>query len=105
MGFHPIAGKIIPWVMTYCANCGDEGTWVPEQSLNEQGGFVCYMCVPCSEKWAPALGLALLPDEYFYQECENAMLHEDGRVLSGEEVQKALQDPSHYLSKLKQDRK
>jgi hypothetical protein len=93
------------WVPIYCANCGADGGWVTEDSV-EQTGFAFYLCdepKPCA-KYGEIAGITKIPDEAFWLKVREAQLEKYGRVLTPAETVEALKDPQHMLSKLAKDR-
>ena len=88
------------WVPIYCANCGADGGWVPEDTAN----FAFYLCQPCADKWAPIAGFYIEPDAVFWEKVKKAQIEKEGRELTGAEVAECLKDDTHYLSKLAKDR-
>ena len=90
------------WVPLYCANCGVEGGYVPEDSLS--CNYSHYECLPCAEKLGELVGHYKVPDEVFWEKVKQAQLEEDGRELTEQEVIEALKDSTHYLTKLTTER-
>ena len=45
----------------FCANCGADGGYVPEDCT-----FACYLCNECSREQPLPLGLYVMPDEQFW---------------------------------------
>lgn len=97
-GHHPIAG-VINWNPVFCANCGKPYGWVPESVE-----FACYLCDPCSSHWGQQFGMALMPDEVFWQKVHHEMRARYGRVLTDKEVQAHMQFSCNPLSKLLKER-
>lgn len=93
----------VPYVPIFCANCGCDGGWVPQDSI-EATGFAFYLCNPCAEKWAPLAGTYMVPDDVFWEKVKQTQIETYGRELSGEEVAEALKDDQHILTKLARDR-
>jgi hypothetical protein len=50
------------WTPIYCANCGADGGFVPEDNCN----FAFYLCNSCAEKLPPIEGTYRVPDEVFW---------------------------------------
>lgn len=92
--------KDINWTPIYCANCGKDGGFVPEENCN----FAFYLCDPCAEKWSPLVDTYMVPDEVFWNKVKEEQLTKYGRVLQPDELQKILKE-DNSLSKLCSDRK
>lgn len=90
----------LSWVPIFCANCGADGGFIPEQGP----AFAFYLCDPCAEIWSPLAGTLAVPDEVFWEKIKQEQIERYGRELSGDEVAEALKDPQHVLSKLTKDR-
>ena len=88
------------WVPIYCANCGDDGGFVPEENTT----FVFYLCNPCAEKLPPIEGTYVMPDAVYWEKVKNAQLEDYGRLLSTHEIAAELENPDSQLSKLKKGR-
>lgn len=93
----------VAYVRIACANCGKPGGAVPEPMV-ASGGFVCYLCDGCAERWSPLVGTMLMPDEVFWARAREVQLEVAGREMTPAEILRALEDPSHPLSKLARDR-
>ncbi len=89
------------WVPIYCANCGADGGFVPEENCN----FAFYLCNACAEKWSPLEGTYLVPDNVFWQRLKEEQISRYGRELSETELVELLKDENNSLSKLCKDRK
>jgi hypothetical protein len=89
------------YVPIFCANCGAEGGMVPEENMT----FAFYLCNPCAEKWTPLVDTCMVPDQLFWQKVNEAQLENYGRILSGPEIQKELQDPNSILSMLAREKR
>jgi hypothetical protein len=74
----------INWVPVFCANCGKPHGYVPEENCN----FTAWLCDPCADKYGEQYGVALAPDEVFWQKVSEEMLDRYGRCLTREELQK-----------------
>ena len=90
----------IPWVPIFCANCGKDGGYVPEEASD----FAFYLCDPCAEKWSPLAGTMAIPDEVFWENVKQTQIEAYGRELTGPEIAEALKDEHHVLTKLARDR-
>lgn len=88
------------WQPIFCANCGCDGGLVPEENMT----FAFYLCNTCAEKLGDAAHLMMMPDEVFFLKVQEAQLERYGRLLTAEEILKALNDDSHPLAKLAKDR-
>lgn len=88
------------WVPIYCANCGGDGGFVPEENCN----FSFYLCDPCAEKWQPLTGTYCEPDTKFWARVKAEQLERYGRELEPYELVEALKDESHPLTKLCKER-
>jgi hypothetical protein len=84
------------WVPVFCANCGTDGGYVPEQNMT----FAFYLCDSCADKYGPIANSYMEPDAVFYQRIALAQLEEYGRLLGVDELLKALDDTNHPLAKL-----
>lgn len=91
----------VPWVPIFCANCGVDGGWIPEEACD----FASYLCDPCAIKWGPSSTEYLMPDEVFWEKVKQAQLEKYGRELSAEEVMEQLKISDSMISKLARDRK
>lgn len=89
------------WVPVFCANCGAEGGFVPEENCN----FAFYLCDPCATKLGPITNTYMEPDAVFWQKVKAAQMEKFGRELTEPEIVEALKDDSHVLSKLAKERK
>lgn len=96
----------VPYVPIYCANCGCDGGWIPEDAARREAGagFAFYLCVPCSKKWGHLADTMLMPDEVFWERVKQTQLEAYGRELTADEVLEALKNPNHPLTKLAKDR-
>jgi len=72
------------WIPIYCANCGADGGFVPEDNMN----FAFYLCDPCAEKLPPIDGTYVMPDEVFWKKLEEAQIEKYGHLLSVTEMAK-----------------
>jgi hypothetical protein len=54
--------KSLNWVPIYCANCGKDGGFVPEENCN----FAFWLCDPCYEKHGTIAGTMATPDDVFW---------------------------------------
>jgi len=84
----------------FCANCGSEQGFVPEENCN----FAFYLCTPCSENWTHLVGTHAVPDEVFWQRVREEQIEKYGRILAPGEIVEVLKDDSSSLSKLCKDR-
>lgn len=100
MFVHEFAGRIA-YTLTYCANCGCEGVWIPEAQADGAGGFMFYLCDECAVKWAPVDGYFMTPDQGMYERNKQAMIEKEGRELTSDEIVERLRDPNDWLHKLK----
>jgi len=91
----------INWVPIFCANCGKPNGYVPEENMD----FVCWLCAPCSERWGSQYGLALMPDEVFWQKAHHEQLEKYGRLLSDRELLAVSESNSTPLAKLLRDKR
>ena len=92
-----------PWVPIFCANCGCDGGWVPEASVQDSH-FCFYLCDPCAVTWTPLADTMLVPDEVFFAKVNKAMEEKYGRVLTVQEQVEVLKDGESILSKLARER-
>lgn len=85
------------WIPLFCANCGKSGGMVPEPSKE----FCFYLCdSPCGEKWAPLLGLMVVPQEKFWEIARQEQLERLGRLMTDQELLAAAADPNHWIHPL-----
>jgi hypothetical protein len=91
----------INWIPVYCANCGKPHGYVPEENCD----FTCWLCTPCSEKWGEQYGLALVPDEVFWQKARAEQLEKYGRLLTPNELQTVAESGCSPLAKLLRDKR
>jgi hypothetical protein len=89
-----------PWRPIFCANCGADGGFVPEENCD----FAFYLCQPCAEKHGKIEGTFMVPDEVFWKRVADAQVEKYGRVLTADEQVEALRDSDNLLSKLGRDR-
>ena len=76
------AGPLGIQVPVYCANCGAPGGEVPEENMT----FVFYLCNKCAETYGQIAGMALMPDEVFFQKVAEEQLEKYGRFLDEKEI-------------------
>src|SRR2546428_13927358 len=88
------------WVPIFCANCGTSGGRVPEDNVT----FAFYLCQSCANSWGDIAHTYVEPDVVFWQRVEEAQLEKHGRLLTNNELVKALDDPSHPVAKLVKER-
>ena len=69
-------------VPIFCANCGTDGGWVPEENMT----FVFYLCRPCAETYGEIAGMTMTPDEIFFERVKQEQLEAHGRFLSEQEL-------------------
>lgn len=89
------------WVPIFCANCGNDGGFVPEDNCD----FAFYLCMPCAERLGPIAGTYMMPDEVFWARVKQEQLSQFGRELSGPEIVEILKDDSNPLTKLVKERR
>jgi hypothetical protein len=98
--FHPLARKRINFVPVYCANCGDPGPLVPEDST-----FSFYLCdAKCAPLWGDFAGTWTEPDAAFFEKVRLAQIEKYGRELTIPEVIMELENENSVLSKLATER-
>lgn len=95
---HSIGG--VWWIPIYCANCGADGGYVPEENMT----FAFYLCNLCADKWGNIANTYSEPDEVFFARVRDAQLEKYGQLLGPEELLKALDDAGSPLAKLARDR-
>jgi len=88
------------WVPIFCANCGADGGWVPEENCT----FAFYLCDPCAVRHGKIDGTYMVPDEAFFEKVKEAQVEKFGRVLTPQETADALGQEEHILSKLAKER-
>jgi hypothetical protein len=88
------------WVPIFCANCGKDGGWVPDNST-----FAFYICTPCAAKCGNIDGTYMVPDEVFFDKLRNVQIEEFGRELSVYEMTEAIKNENNVLSKLVSEKK
>jgi len=74
--------NMLNWVPIFCANCGVEGGFVPEETCN----FAFYLCQSCADKLPPLEGTYVEPDVVFWEKVKLAQLETYGRELAAEEI-------------------
>jgi len=84
------------WVPIFCANCGKDGGWVPEENMT----FAFYLCNKCHESHGAIAGTYAMPDEVFWKNVEEEMIDKYGRVLSHNEMGIELESNDSVFSKL-----
>ena len=84
------------WIPIFCANCGADGGFVPEENCN----FAFFLCTPCCEQWGSLAGTYAVPEEVFWAKVREAQLEKYGRLLNPLEQIEALKDEHHILAKL-----
>jgi hypothetical protein len=94
----------VTWLYLFCASCGADGGRVMETDIPNAEEFAFYLCDGCAEKYGALAGMTMVPDDVFFQKVQEAQMEREGRLLQPFEIVKALQDDSHYLSKLAKDR-
>jgi hypothetical protein len=72
---------------------------VPEEHIT----FAFALCDPCSETMGAIAHTYKEPDSVFWQRIEEAQREDFGKILSLEELTKALSDPTSSLSKLAEE--
>jgi hypothetical protein len=94
----------IEWVPLFCYHCGADGGLATRETLNALGNFAHYVCDDCDEKLGPTIpGHYKVPMEVYWQKVAEAMLENDGKYLTVDEIREKLSDPNSYLSKLERD--
>lgn len=88
------------WMPIFCINCGSAGGLVPEHFCT----FAHYQCDPCFEKYPLIPGTHVEPMVVFWEKVKQAQLEMYGRELTPYELQEALKDENHILSKLAKDK-
>ena len=89
------------WVPLFCANCGADGGFVPEENMT----FAFYLCDPCAERYGEIAGLYFMPDELFGEKLKQEQLSTYGRFLNEEELLKIVEaDASPLATLIKQRR-
>lgn len=89
------------WVPIFCANCGAEGGFVPEENCD----FAFYLCTPCAERLGPIAGTYMMPDEVFWGRVKQEQMEQFGRELTAPELIEILKDGSNSLTKLVNERR
>jgi hypothetical protein len=83
-------------VPVYCANCGREWGFVPEDAIT----FAFALCNECAEKHGDIAHTYSEPDSVFWERVANAQLEEAGRAFTPFELVLAVEDKSSPLAKL-----
>jgi hypothetical protein len=88
------------WVPIFCANCGCDGGYVPEENCN----FAFYLCMPCAERLGPISNTYIEPDAVFWEKVKQEQLERYRRELTAQELAEILKDDAHPLTRLAKDR-
>jgi len=89
------------WVPIYCAFCGAEGGFVPEENTT----FIFWMCNPCFETHGEITNLYVMPDEVFWEKVKQEQIETYGRLLTlSELVEIVAADASPLATLIKQRR-
>lgn len=88
------------WTPIFCANCGADGGFVPEENKD----FAFYLCNPCAENWSPLVDTYMIPDGVFWEKVIHAQLEKYQRLLSAEEIKTLLENERSTLSLLAKDK-
>lgn len=83
------------WLPIFCANCGAEGGYVPEENMT----FAFYLCRNCEHLGSTANMMAE-PDVAFWNRVNKEQMDKYNRLLSQKELQKVVEDSSTPLSTL-----
>ena len=75
------------WVPIFCANCGRDGGFVPEENCT----FACYLCLDCSEKMGAIAHTYLEPDAVFWARVAAEQLEKYQRFLTPTELLAAME--------------
>lgn len=84
------------WVPVFCANCGIEGGWCPEDNMT----FLFYQCRKCDQTYGEIAGTMKMPDEVFFEKVKQEQLSSYGRFLSEEELVAIVQEGASPLATL-----
>ena len=84
------------WVPVFCANCGCEGGWCPEENMT----FLFYQCNKCSEKYGDITGTMKMPDEVFWDLLAQEQLESHGRFLDHQELLQVVEEDASPLATL-----
>ena len=84
------------WIPIFCANCGADGGFVPQENCN----FAFYLCTKCCEQWGGLAGTYTVPEEVFWAKVREAQMEKFQRLLNPLEQIEALKDEHHVLAKL-----
>ena len=90
----------VPHQPIFCANCGADGGWVPEDAVHH----AFYLCKPCHDRLPPIDGTYSVPDEVFWAKWREAQTEKYGRLLSETETLHQLSDPDSFATKFARDR-
>lgn len=89
------------WVPIFCANCGADGGFVPEENCD----FAFYLCMDCAERLGPIVGTYMEPDAVFWAKVKAEQIELYGRELTAPELIEVLKDENNSLTKLVRERR
>jgi hypothetical protein len=88
------------WTKIYCANCGADCGGVPEENCD----FAFWLCNNCAERHGAIADTYMMPDEVYWAKVSEFQLEKYGRHLTPQELEQALDDPTHPLHRLARER-
>jgi hypothetical protein len=89
--------KGLNWCPVFCANCGKHAGYVPEENMT----FAFYLCEhPCAEKWGATAHTYTEPDVAFWKRVHEESQERYGRILTGPEFKKVVDEGTTPLAKL-----
>lgn len=80
----------------FCAHCGKESGWCPEDNTT----FMFYLCNPCFATHGHITNTMVVPDHEFNAKVAAEQVETYGRLLSGPEILKVVEDNSTPLARL-----
>lgn len=84
------------WQPYFCANCGIEGGWCPEENMD----FMFWLCNYCFETYGEVAGTLVVPDHEFHQKVREEQLEKYGRYLSPQELRAVVESNTSPLATL-----
>jgi hypothetical protein len=86
-------GNMVP---IFCANCGTQGGWVPEENMT----FLYWLCNTCAETYGPIANTMMMPDEVFFERLKQEQIDKYGRFLTEQEIVAVIEEGTSALAKL-----
>lgn len=87
-----------------CASCPATGGVMRKDDVDRCGAIAFYLCDVCAAKHGEFdRTKKVVPQEVVYAKAREAMLENEGRLLTTPEVVQRVDDPTSYLAKLLRD--